>query len=280
MQESHTVALPFDSSAPNLSGPIYATWGSYDETTLIHYQTFPSTNGIYHVGFVPMIDPGPVTQWPEDPNELAQASVFLIKSSSLIRHFIFKYPEADPGRKRWEQETSVVANTPIDSIAVVLPPDAEGKSIRRTNRSSNPDPIYEIGITKFYPATQNAAHGATAIHVKYERSPSEDEKAVIEESVKAIILFLAPFVQFTVRKLRKADQRQGAKKLIWIFAGIWLIAFVILLYLAYTSWQESIGRAITQLFTALLSGLFTAHNLWEEKKDSASNVGAVDPAAH
>src|ERR1700730_17326934 len=271
--ESHTLALPFDSTAAAMNREIYSTWGSYDESTIVNYHTSRSSNGIYDMAFVPSFGTTQADQWPEDPRELNQFSIYFIKSSNLTRHFIFKYPDADPERKRWLQNMSMVANTNIDAIGVVLPPDVVGKAIRRTNRTSVPDPIYEIGIAKFYPATQNAAQGVGAIHIKYELPPTENYKAIIEEGTKALILFISPSIQLVVRLLRKPKQKKLAKRLIWIFAGIQAIVLIVLLYFAYVSWQDSIGRAISQLTTAILSGLFTAYNLWEEKKSAT----ATDP---
>lgn len=266
--QSHTVALPFDSKNPVMNREIFSTWGSYDGTTLITYYSHPSSIGIYDLGFVPGFGPTPVDQWSEDPRELSESSIFFVKSSSFTRHFVFRFPEGNPERNRWLQNVSVVANTTVDSIGVVLPPNIDAKAIRKTNRTSVPDPIAEIGIAKFYPATQNAAKGVDAIHVKYELPPTQNQKAIIEEITRTVILFIAPAFQFIVRNFRKPENRKRGKRMIWVFGGIQVIVFIALFYLASVSWQESVGRAAVQLLTAILAGLFTAYNLWEDKKNS------------
>lgn len=268
----HTVALPFESTDPSLNSSIYAAWGSYDDTTIINYYTSP-TNGIYDLSFVPKFGTASPAQWSEDPKELTQSSIFLIKSSSLTRHFIFKYPDGDNERQRWLGNVSSIANSKIDSIGIILPENVEGRAIRRTNRTSVPDPIHEAGGAKFYPATQSLAQGVGAIHIKYELPPTQNQKALIEEITKAVIVFISPSVQLIVRVLRKPGQKKSATRLIWIFGSIQAIVLFVLIYLAITSWQESVGRAITQLVTATLAGIFTAYNIWEEKK------GATPPSA-
>jgi hypothetical protein len=266
--EAHVVALPLESSNVSMSREIYSTWGSYENMTLIGYHTSPSTGGTYSVGIVPIVGLAPPDPWSEDPHELEGGSVYFIKSSSLVRHFIFKYPDADPGRRQWLQDMAGIANTNVESIGIVLPPNIEGRAIRRTTRTSVPDPVLESGITKFYPASKNAAQ-VDALHIKYELPPNKNQQLIIEEGIKLVIALIPPAVQFIVIRLRRPEQKKRAKRLIWIIAGVQVILLAGLLYMAYSAWEESTGKTLADLTTAIISGIFTGYNLWDEKKDSS-----------
>ncbi|HEV2800382.1 MAG TPA: hypothetical protein VGW12_07790 [Pyrinomonadaceae bacterium] len=268
--ESHAVALPFESAHVSMNREIYSTWGSYEDMTLINYHTSPSTSGTYSIGIVPIVGLAPPEQWSEDPYELEGASVYFIKTSSLVRHFIFRYPDADPKRRQWLQDIAGLANTNVESVGIVLPPNIEGRAIRRTNRTSVPDPVLEAGITKFYPTSKQAAQ-VDAIHIKYELPPNKNQQLIIEQTIKLVIALIPPILQFLVIRLRRPEQKKRAKRLIWIIASVQVILLVGLLYMAYSSWQESTGKALGDLTAAIISGLFTAYNLWDEKKDSSTS---------
>jgi hypothetical protein len=272
--ETHQVALPFESSSVATNSEIFSTWGSYGSTTLISYHTSPTASGNYALGIVPDFGPSPPDPWDEDPRELNESSVYFIRSNNFIRHFVFKYPDADPNKKQWLQNLSLIADKPVESIGVILPTKEIGKEIRRTGRTSIPDPIYDAGAVKFYPAKSIKVgdQDVGALYIKYELPPTKWQEIIIEQLIKLVVALLPPIVQFIVLRLRRPEQRRQAKRLIWVIAGVQVLLITGLIYMAVSAWNEptleSTSKAFADLTTAILSGLFTGYNLWEDKKST------------
>jgi hypothetical protein len=211
---------------------------------------------------VPIFGPTP-TEWADDVHDLTGGSVFFLRNG-LTRHFIYRYPDSDPNKRSWQSKFAAVKNTEVDSIAIALPPYVVGKEIKRTNQTSIPSPVLDLDGAKFYPPTSLAAAGTESIYLKYELPPNKKQEAVIEQIVKGVIAFISPGVQFLIQILRK-DRKKG-KRVIWIIASVQLIFIAFLVYLAYSNWQESTGKAISDLLIALSSGLFSGYVLWKEKQ--------------
>jgi len=262
--ESHTLVLPFESQKPSLPREIFPTWGSYDRTTLIGFHSSPSVNGVFDVGMVPIFGPTP-TDWADDVHDVTGGSLFFLRYG-LTRHFIYRYPDADPNRRSWQSKLAAIKDTDVDSIAVTLPPYVVGKEIKRTNQTSIPSPLLDLDGAKFYPPTSLAAGGTDSIYLKYELPPNKKQDVFIEQFVKLVIAFIAPGIQLFVNLLRRWGFRGKVKMLIWITASVQLVFISVLVYLAFSNWQESTFKALTDLLIALSSASFLGYVLWKEKQ--------------
>jgi len=262
---AHTVALPFESTSASSRREIYSSWGSYEATTLIGFHTSQNVSGVYDVGIAPVFGPTP-SQWADDPNDLVGGSVFFLRYG-LTRHFIFKFPDADRDRIRWQQALSAIRDTEVDSIAVALPAYVSGREIKRTNQTSIPPPMLESSGVKFYPATSIAAGGRETIYLKYEIPPNRAQDIFVEQTIKTVVAFIAPLIQVLILWFRKPEKRRRAKILIWVAASIQVVIILLLGYLAFSSWQESTFKALNDLLVAISTALISAYVLWQEKKD-------------
>lgn len=265
LNESHTLALPFGSTNISTRKEIYSTWGSYDSTTLVRFYSLSNIGGNYEISVSPNFGATP-SQWNDDIRDLPSSSLFLLKYG-LTRHFIYKYPDADPNKKQWLQEIGQINDTNIDFVAVALPSDSTGKEIKRTNQTSIPQPMVLEEI-KFFPATSKS-DGINAIYVKYEIPPNKEQQVLIEQGVKGVISIIPIFVQLIIFLYIKPKNRSRAKIFIWIFAFIQLLIILWLFYSSFSLWQESTIKSITDLIFALITGALSGILLYKEKQNDS-----------
>jgi len=259
------LALPFNSTNVSQRNEIFSTWGSYGSTTLVGFYTSPNIKGTYELAITPNWGPSP-NEWNDDIHDLSSSTSIFFLRYGLIRHFIYKYPEKDSNRKQWLQNIAEVKNTDIDGIAVTLPLDGTGREIKRTGKTTIPTPTI-IGDTKIFPADSKLIN-EEMIYIKYELPPNKNQQLFVEQSIKFVVSIIPLFVQLAILLLRKPNQKRIGRILIWIFAGFQIIIICALIYLAYSNWQEPTFKALADLLTAIITGIFSGLIIWKEKNDS------------
>jgi hypothetical protein len=262
--ESHTLALPFGSTNVSARREIYSTAGSYDSTTLVRFYAPANTAGSYEISVAPGFGTAP-PQWSGDVRDLPAASLYFLKDN-LTRHFIYKYPDADPNKKTWLEEIGKISDTNIDWVAVALPADSSGKEIKRTNKTAIPEPQI-LGDAKFFPATSAAINKTeAAIYVKYEVPPNNQQQVFIQQGVKSVISIIPLFVQFIIFLYGDTKNRRPAKILMWIFAGLQALIIAWLIYSVFSSWDESTVKSVWDLIIAIFTGTAGGILVYKGKK--------------
>lgn len=256
-----TIALPFSSRHVSLNKGIFSTWGSYEETTLVSYYLTPATSGIYSIGMVPSLEPAPEIY--TDPDDV-ESSLSFIKLG-LERIFIYKYPDTDPYRVKWLQDVSVISNTEIDLIGVVLPNDAVGKEIRGTGLTEIPRHVFENRQAKFYPANGVTA-GEKALEIKYELPPTRNQEIFLEYGIKLFAIILAPLAKLIIDKPEIPEDKNKKRHEIIItsLVGFEILIIILLMIFMFLRGDSMLERSLDLIIIVIGAGM-TAYVVWREK---------------
>ena len=260
-----TVALPFASESVSSNEEIFSTSGSYDETTLISYYLMNTTNKTYGISIIPIFQPPPENY--SRPDDI-KYSVAIIKDG-LDRFFVFRYPDSDPYRQKWIEETSVIANTEIDFIGIALPRGAKGQQIRDTDSIAIPNYSFQTNNAKFYPANSKMAK-TDSLEIKYRLPPTQGQNYVLQYGVTLFLALLSPFIQILVKTLN-APQEQNTKTykaLMISLIGVQSLIIIVLIIFAIREWDESSVDAISKLVIAVIGGFVTGYVLWLSNKSA------------
>lgn len=260
----HTIALPFSSSAVEVMQPLYSTWGSFSETTLVNYYLTPTTSGSFFVGITPQFTAPPEKyNYPDD----IESSVAVVHIGTE-RVFVYRYPENDPRRPNWNKTEGALANTTIDAIGIKYPKNAIPIGIRDTQQTAIPTPFpYKNGNVRFYPANSITA-GQNVLEIRYQLPPSIAQKQFLDFGVKLIAVTIIPLIQLIIKK--PTNQKEKKQKYFFYFLfSLQVIILVGLVIFAFISWGESSIDALISLITTIIGGILAYYLLLRDNKVSS-----------
>ncbi len=180
-----TIALPFHCRAVRLEPSLLLTYGRYPKYTLLHYIESNNGSGLFAIDLAP-----DTLAFPDEIDSLDRLApgIYFSRDEGRLRRFVVIN---DPDNIRVPKEVLSLHDAPIDSIAVALPIDSEGREVVQ-GRTVDPVPIETVEKTHYF--ATNGFDSPKRIELKYIVPPTTWQLLVLEYGIKLLGILALPAV--------------------------------------------------------------------------------------
>jgi hypothetical protein len=252
----HIVLLPFSSVEAQHNIKLLTTWGSYNNLSVITYIASDRIGASNGIGIIPKIPVYTLDEINSGAN--SHDFVYLIRAG-VERKFIYKYPTSIQEIGYLAPEIQSLPFDNIDSIAVIIPPDAEFREVR-PGYSEIPTNEYTNGKARFYTTSAERA-GSDHIELRYAFKATSSQTFFVEMVIKFIAVIFVPLVSLIALRPEEVENPSTRKRLIW--GGVILQVLIIgglVIYIWVThqpgeSEVKAIGDAAITVLGAILGAV-------------------------
>lgn len=238
------IEIPFRALDIQRDSSLLLCWGSYHDTSIVHYINSSDASGVRAISIRPIMNQLPDV--PVSQQDLENGLYF--QRLGLERRFLLINNPTK--RKSKTKPVLPVPSIEIGGYGVALPDKSEGREIRNS-LTSIPQPNEIAGKVKFFSAASVATEKNT-LELRYRVQPTSKQKIIVVYGLKLIILIIVPF--FTLLLLPQKDTAHPKVRSVGIWSGI-IIQVILIPLVVYVAWK--VGAEVNWIdFSGSISGAF------------------------